>query len=194
MKEYSSRLNRPSEFAAISRATDAIGFQMSSDGLVGQLLMTLAAAKPRGEFLELGTGTGLSTCWIAAGMDKASNLISVDNDPIVSSIAEDHLGHDSRITFHVMDGAEFLRGVGDQRFDFVFADTWPGKYEELGLALDAVKLGGLYVADDMTVQPGWPAEHTAKVEAFIDAIDRRDDFVVSTLSWSTGVVLLTRRE
>jgi predicted O-methyltransferase YrrM len=36
-----------------------VGFTMASDAWTGALLRTLAAAKPGGSLLELGTGTGL---------------------------------------------------------------------------------------------------------------------------------------
>jgi len=37
---------------------------MPSDVMVGALLRLLAAAKPGGRMLELGTGTGLATAWV----------------------------------------------------------------------------------------------------------------------------------
>lgn len=65
----------PPAYAAIDEATRAHGFTMPSDPLTCSLLRTLAAAKPGGQFLELGTGTGLSTAWILDGMDADSTLI-----------------------------------------------------------------------------------------------------------------------
>lgn len=45
----------------IRRDTEAIGFTLASDPKTGSLLRTLAALKPGGQFLELGTGTGVGT-------------------------------------------------------------------------------------------------------------------------------------
>ena len=70
----------PSAYNAIKVATEANGFTMPSEVLTCSLLKTLAASKPGGKFLELGTGTGLSTTWILDGMDETSTLISLDND------------------------------------------------------------------------------------------------------------------
>ena len=53
---------------------------MASDLYTGSLLKTLAASKPSGRFLELGTGTGLATAWIIAGLDEKSSLISIENN------------------------------------------------------------------------------------------------------------------
>ncbi|HEY2720855.1 MAG TPA: hypothetical protein VGI82_03980 [Chitinophagaceae bacterium] len=44
--------------------TKSLGSTMASDVLTCSLLRTLAASKPSGKFLELGTGTGLATSWI----------------------------------------------------------------------------------------------------------------------------------
>jgi predicted O-methyltransferase YrrM len=83
----------------------------------------------QGALLELGTGTGMGTSWLLSGMDGSSTLDTVDNDGAVVDIARRYLGHDSRVRFHVADGATFLAGLRERRFDLIFADTWPGKFE-----------------------------------------------------------------
>lgn len=45
----------------IAARAAAAGFDAGSAPLVGELLTTLAASKPGGRFLELGTGAGLGT-------------------------------------------------------------------------------------------------------------------------------------
>ena len=82
----------PAVIAALTQATADSGFPMASDPKTGSLLRTLAATKPGGAFLELGTGTGLSSAWILAGMDESSTLVSVDNDATIQCIAQHHLG------------------------------------------------------------------------------------------------------
>ncbi|WP_310586228.1 hypothetical protein [Lacihabitans soyangensis] len=56
--------NIPVAYYTIDAATKDMGFTMPSDILTCSLLKTLAASKPNGKYLELGTGTGLSTAWI----------------------------------------------------------------------------------------------------------------------------------
>src|SRR5262249_28758260 len=145
--------------AAIFRATQEMNFSMASEPLVGALLRTLAASKPGGRFLELGTGTGVATAWLLAGMDAASTLESVDNDARVQQIAERTLGGDPRLRLITSDGQAYLQGQPPGLFDLVFADAMPGKYEDLDLALAMVKCGGFYVADDMLPQANWPEGH-----------------------------------
>lgn len=84
----------PPAYLAIDQATRAHGFTMPSDPLTCSLLRTLAASKPAGRFLELGTGTGLSMAWVLDGMDENSTLVSVDFDGDVLAIARNYLGDD----------------------------------------------------------------------------------------------------
>ena len=73
----------PAALAVLEEATAASGFGMPSDRLTGMLLAALAATKPGGRLLELGTGTGLATSWLLHGMDATAHLTSIDNDAAV---------------------------------------------------------------------------------------------------------------
>src|SRR5690349_202118 len=107
-------LNPPPIVKDIEEATASIGFTMGSDHLTGSLLRTLAATKPSGAFLELGTGTGLATGWILDGMDALSWLITVDREERHSSIARRFLEHDPRVTFQQMNGLDFISSMRKQ--------------------------------------------------------------------------------
>src|SRR5918993_1536475 len=100
----------PPAYTAIMAATKSSGFSMASDVLTCSLLRTLAASKVSGRFLELGTGTGLSTAWILDGMDADSTLVSIDNERAFLQIAEDHLGNDARLELVLSDGGEWVAG------------------------------------------------------------------------------------
>jgi predicted O-methyltransferase YrrM len=56
---------------------------MACEPRAGALLRTLAAFKPAGRLLELGTGTGVGTAWLLAEINGAARLITVDTDPEV---------------------------------------------------------------------------------------------------------------
>jgi predicted O-methyltransferase YrrM len=73
-------LHEPAAMATLSEASRKAGFTMASEPLTGSLLRTLAATKAGGRFLELGSGTGLSTAWILDGMDAKATLTTVDSD------------------------------------------------------------------------------------------------------------------
>lgn len=184
----------PAALAGIQEATGAIGFDMFSDSRTGSLLRTLAATKPKGTLLELGTGTGISTAWLLDGMDSDSTLLTVDNDKKAVAVAQEHLGGDSRVGFILMDGASCLKELSadGRRFDLLFADTWPGKYTHLDEALRLVAVGGLYIVDDMQPQPNWPEDHPPKVAALIESLGAHPEFHITMLNWSTGILLAGR--
>ncbi|MGC1218258.1 MAG: class I SAM-dependent methyltransferase [Phormidesmis sp.] len=191
MKDISN-LRRPSRIDAILRSTRDAGFSMASEPLACSILRTLAASKLGGRLLEIGSGTGLSTAWLLDGMDDSSTLLTVDNDPHVLSILNNHLGHDSRLTVACRDGDDFLRSLSGKSFDLVFADTWSGKYQMLDEALNLVAPGGIYVVDDMLPQSNWPDGHAVKVEALIANLESRTGFHVTKLSWASGIIIATK--
>lgn len=182
----------PSTFENILKQTNQIGFDQLSDSKVGTLLATLAATKSHGDFLELGTGSGLSTAWLLHGMDAYSTLQTIDNDESLVNIAQKHLGDDSRVQFNVGKGEDLINKLQPNSMDFIFADTWPGKYHHLDETLSLLKKGGIYIVDDMCAQENWPEGHSEKAKNLIDYLHTREDFLMSKLSWSTGILICTK--
>lgn len=185
-------LNEPKTLPSIWMDTRASGFTMASEPLTCSLLRTLAASKPAARFLELGSGTGLSTAWLLDGMDSRSHLTTVDNDEELLSIVRRHLGADPRLKVVCADGDGFLQSLRGQRFDFIFADTWAGKYRLLDEALELLNPAGWYVIDDMLPQPNWPEGHAEKVAHLTALLEQRKDFRVTKLSWASGIVLAVK--
>jgi len=184
----------PAPLEAIQRDTEAIGFALASEHRTGSLLRALAACKPAGRFLELGTGTGVGTAWLLAGMDASSHLDSVDNNVTVSAVAQRHLAHDSRVTFHLSDGAEFLGRLQPGDFDFVYADSWPGKFTHLDLALSLLRIGGIYFVDDLLPQSNWPDDHPPRVRSLISGLESRPGFIATRLAWASGLMVIVRAD
>jgi predicted O-methyltransferase YrrM len=184
----------PQALDPILRDTERIGFTMGSDASTGTVLRALAASKPGGRLLELGTGTGIATAWLLQGMDESSRLESVDNDPEAQEIARRHLGDDRRLTFHLEDAAVFLEQPHPHGFDLIFADAWPGKFPDRDLALSHLRLGGVYLIDDLLPQPNWPEGHGDKVTELIADLERRPEFVCTKLAWGSGLMIVVRRD
>ncbi|MDO6429397.1 class I SAM-dependent methyltransferase [Flavitalea sp. BT771] len=182
----------PASYALIDQATRKSGFTMASDVNVCSLLKTLAASKPGGKFLELGTGTGLSTSWILDGMNASATLISVDNDPAALQIAKQYLGNDHRLKLAESDGARWIEQNKELKFDFIFADTWHGKYLMLEEVLNMLNPAALYIVDDMLPQENWPDGHHEKVTALVKILEDRNDLLISKLHWSTGVIIAVK--
>jgi predicted O-methyltransferase YrrM len=187
-------LNPPVALHDIEVATRTLGFLLASDALTGSLLRALAASKPAGQFLELGTGTGMSAAWLLDGMDAASRLHTVDVSEENLDVAQRFLGHDRRATFYLEDGEVWLKRArsNGMRFDLIFADAVPGKYVALDDALALLKIGGLYMIDDMLPQPTWPEDHVPKVAVLIETLEHRRDLRIAKLNWSTGLIVAAR--
>lgn len=183
----------PKAYREIDEATKISGFMMASELLTCSLLRTLASSKPSGKFLELGTGTGLSTAWILDGMDENSSLISIDNEAKFLNIAESFLGDDNRLTLTETDGAQWVEENKEQKFDYIFADTWHGKYLLLDEVLSMLNQGGLYIIDDMLPQPNWPDGHQEKAIKLISDLEIRQDLTLTKQVWATGIVIAVKK-
>ena len=181
----------PVQYANIAKATKAIEFNMASDMQTGSLLKTLVASKPSGRMLELGTGTGLATSWIIDGMDENTSLVTIENNELLLDIARKTL-EDERVEFVLADGYEWIQNYSGEKFDLIFADAMPGKYDLFEETIGFVKTGGFYIIDDMLPQPNWPDGHSEKVEKFITALEKRNDLVLTKLNWSTGIIIVTK--
>jgi predicted O-methyltransferase YrrM len=170
-----------------------MGFGMPSEPLIGALLRVLAASKPGGRFLELGTGTGIATAWLLSGMSRDSTLVSVDNDLKMQSVAAQILGSDSRLQLVHRDGLDYLSKQPAMSFDMLFADAMPGKYDGLGLSLGVLKPGGFWIGDDLLPQPNWPEGHASKVPLLLNELAKQPEFTVLPLVWASGAVIAVRR-
>jgi predicted O-methyltransferase YrrM len=189
---HSQIQNTPSIYPLIQAKSEAIGFTMPSDIYIGTLLKALVGSKPFGNFLELGTGIGLSLAWMVDGMDDSSQLVSIDNDPKLTKIVSEWFGLDHRISILCEDGGTWIKNYLGESFDLIFADAWPGKYSELDETLALLKIGGIYVIDDMNPQPNWPEGHAEKAEKLMGILESKPNFHLVKMDWSTGVILMTR--
>ncbi len=189
----SNILHRPQIHSAIALKSKEIGFTMPSDLYIGSFLKTLITSKPKSNILELGTGIGLSLSWMIDGMDAESRLISVDNDPKLIEIAEGYFGDDTRVEIICEDGEVWIKNYKGEKFDLIFADAWPGKYSTLNETLDLLKVGGLYIIDDMIAQPNWPDGHQENVEGLVEYLEDRSDFNLTKMNWSTGLIIAAKK-
>ncbi len=117
---------------------------------VGRLLASLVAARPGGRFAEHGTGTGIGTAWMASEMTDDSTLVSVELDPRLAEAAAGLFRELPNVEIRQGDCREVLSG--EPPFDLVFMDAvaWellpPESWDDV---VDAVKVGGIIVLDDL---------------------------------------------
>ena len=143
--------------------------------------------------LALGTGIGLSLCWMLDGMDSESQLVTIDNDPKLSEIATDFFSDDNRLEIICADGTEWINNYDGAKFDLIFADAWPGKYSETSEVLDLLNPGGIYFIDDMLHQPNWPDGHQQNVDDLVAFLEGRDDLNLTKMNWSTGLIIAIKK-
>ncbi|MES2538505.1 MAG: methyltransferase domain-containing protein [Pseudomonadota bacterium] len=152
-------------------------------------LRTLAASRPSARLLELGSGIGLSTACLLAGMDSISYLAAVDNDEAKLALLRQRLGKDPRLTIACADGDVFLRAARGQRFDFIFANTCSGKYRLLDETLALLNPGGLYVINGMSPQPDWPESGREKNRVLLARLEQRSDIRLAKFAGDTDVIV-----
>ena len=183
----------PAIYPELLKITEEVGFSMPSDVSCGNLLETLIASKPNGIFLELGTGTGLSLAWMLQGMQLDSKVISLDNDEQLIRLVESSFKGEKRLELLCTDGGEWVSSYEGDGFDLIFADTWAGKYTHLEKTLEMVKEGGYYIIDDMNPQPNWPEGHEEKAKQLVETLEKREDYIITKLDWSTGIIIAVKQ-
>lgn len=100
---------------------------------------------------------------------------------------------DPRLELELIDGEKWVESNAEQRFDYIFADTWHGKYLLLDEVLEMLKVGGLYIVDDMLPQANWPDGHAEKAERFVEKLESLPFLQLTKLNWSTGIIIATRK-
>lgn len=126
-------------------------------------------------------------------MDLNSTLISIDNDETLLGIAQKYLGDDERLELTLTDGKDWIIKNKSQKFDYIFADTWHGKYLLLENVLEMLTKGGLYIVDDMLPQLNWPEGHNEKAFNFVNYLESRADLILTKQKWSTGVIICVKK-
>jgi predicted O-methyltransferase YrrM len=182
----------PPAYEKILLESETLGFTMGSDQRTCSLLRTLAASVARGSLLELGTGTGLSCSWILDGMDSGSRLISIENEEKYISVAHKYLSSDGRLELVYQDAEEWIDKNKHRKFDFIFADTWHGKFLVLNEVLSMLNKAGLYIIDDMMPQKNWPEGHGEKVNTLVRTLESKNDLRVTKLLWASGVMIAVK--
>lgn len=139
--------------------------------LVGVTVELLARALRAKRVFELGSGYGYSAYWFARAVGESGEVHCTDGDPANEAKAGDYLrraGLWDRVRYHVGDAVSSLATVSGE-FDVVYNDIDKHGYPDAWRAArDRVRLGGLYICDNVLwsgrvtesppaddVRPGW---------------------------------------
>lgn len=186
-------MSTPEAVTAAQRRATELGFAMSCEDPAGPLLAVLAAAVPvGGRILELGTGAGVGTAWLAeglAGRDDA-RIVTVELDAALLAAVRES-AWPVFVDFVEGDAAALLPTLG--RFDLIFADAVAGKWTGLDLTLDALAPGGILVVDDMDPARYPDPEHREVVRRVERALAADPRLLSVRLAAGTGLTIATRR-
>jgi predicted O-methyltransferase YrrM len=130
---------------------------------VGQFLLTIAVASRAVTIVEVGTSGGYSTLWLAMAAERTGGRVTTfEVDPAKAALARRNFasaGVEPFVDLREGDGGDGLAGFAGQA-DLVFIDAEKNDYLRLmGPAIEALRPGGLLVADNLT-------SHASELEAF----------------------------
>ncbi len=177
--------------AKIRAIGEHANWMLSSDDDTGSFLRTLAASKPAGRFLEVGSGIGVGSAWLLAGMDAQSVLVGLEIKDNFATVARDLLKCDSRVTIVTSDASDWLRGYDGPPFDFAFIDTTIVKFEDRHLLYPHLRRGAIVVADDLLPQPKWTEKHPERVDRFRSEVMADPALLATLVDWASGLLIAT---
>jgi predicted O-methyltransferase YrrM len=187
----SHRTLPPLVAAAASRARQA-GFPMSCDPATGRLLAVLAAHLPSGaKVLELGTGAGVGTAWIASGLQSRTDVTvtTVESDHQIAALAA---RGDWPAFVSLLHGDALGLLAEGGTYDLIFADAPAGKWHGLDRTIAALSPHGMLITDDMTPLPDWSDRQRTEQSRVRQALLTAPQLTSVELAHGSGVILSTR--
>jgi predicted O-methyltransferase YrrM len=191
---YSLRQNIPRGVAAAKRRANVLDFNQSCTDDVGRLLSMLCATVPAGgRVLEIGTGAGVGTAWMAAGIGIQMNveLVSVEVDSRLVDIAR-QWPWPPHVQILTADAVQVISGLGD--FNLVFADAASFKFGHIGSVVQVLRPGGILVIDDLEVTTETSELERAKLDALRKELLQHRELRVVEMAWATGLALASKTQ
>ena len=128
-----------------------LGARMISGNWQGQVLTFISKMIKPARILEIGTFTGYSAICLAKGLDKNGELITIEIDDELESLAKKYFqlsGFQNCIKQKIGPASEIIPVLNDQ-FDLVFIDADKREYcIYYNLIFEKVKNGGFIIADN----------------------------------------------
>jgi demethylmenaquinone methyltransferase/2-methoxy-6-polyprenyl-1,4-benzoquinol methylase len=183
----------PDSVAAAQAHAERLGFELSSEPEVGQLIACLAHAVPSGgRVLEIGTDYGVGLAWIVHGIGARTDVevVSVELD---REIAEEtrSAGWPEWVSILVGDGADLVGTVGS--FDLVFPDAPGGKVFKLRKTISTLRPGSFLLVDDMDLSVHDDPELRNGLASVRERLIGHPDLVCAELSFASGVIVASKR-
>jgi predicted O-methyltransferase YrrM len=118
----------------------------------GRLLSVLVHMMQANRILEIGTGYGYSTLWMAIAQPPLGKIWTIDPDSKRMAVALSYFqraGEDDHITTFNQDALELLENFQQRNLDIVLIDAERSYYRAyLDMVIPMLKLSGIVVIDD----------------------------------------------
>ncbi len=166
---------------------------------VGVTLEILARSVVARRVIELGSGYGYSGYWHARAVGPSGELHLTDGDPENERKAADYLGRAglwAPVTYHVGDAVTSLNAL-DGEFDVIYDDIDKEGYPEAWRAArDRIRIGGLYVCDNVLwsgrLLDDQPDERTQAILEHNALIAEDERYVSTIVPTRDGVMVAIR--
>jgi caffeoyl-CoA O-methyltransferase len=203
VRGHASRAGNPT-LARLRAETEALGeiSQMLISEEQGNFITLLVAALGAKSAIEVGTFTGYSSTCIALGLPADGRLLCVDQSAEWTSIARRYwkeAGVEGRIELRLGDGADILRQLGSERFDFAFIDADKTGYDTyFELILPRMRDNGLLIFDNMLsggriIDPNTTNENARALHALNEKLARDHRVESVLLSVADGLNLCRKK-
>jgi predicted O-methyltransferase YrrM len=125
--------------------------------VTGRFLSTIVTAMQANRILEVGTGYGYATLWMALAQPAAGRIWTIDPNVERTDVAREYFrqaSEDDYIEVFNTPAIELLENFPHRNLDIVFiAANKPQYARYLGLVVPMLKLSGLAVFDDCLGMP-----------------------------------------
>ncbi|HET6276563.1 MAG TPA: class I SAM-dependent methyltransferase [Candidatus Cybelea sp.] len=133
------------------------GFARYASRITGRFLATIVTAMQANRILEVGTGYGYSTLWMALAQPRAGRIWTIDPDVRRTDVARSYFqraAEDDFIEVFNTPPLELLENFPQRNLDIVFiAANKPEYARYLELVVPMLKLSGVAIFDDCLAVP-----------------------------------------
>ncbi|MFN6473686.1 MAG: O-methyltransferase [Nostoc sp. SerVER01] len=166
-------------------------FSESSLPEVGRLLQVLTNHITQGQIAEIGSGCGVGAAWIVSTLNPDTTFITIESNGDRATLVQQLFAHNSNVRVLQGDWHDLLSYAP---FDLLFADGGNAKVVEPQILINALKLGGFIILDDLTPEEYWPPEWQGRTDP-VSEFWLTDPHIIATeirVTTRHGVILATR--
>ena len=125
-------------------------------------------------------------------MDQDTKLLTVENNAALVEIARQQLS-DPRIEFILADGYDWLKNYKGEKFDLIFADAMPGKYDLFEETIALLKPADFILLTTCCHSRTGLQDMQKRLMILLHMLESRKDLVLTKMNWSTGIIIAVKK-